>query len=153
MVVLKVKGVDKLIRRLNKVGTRISKNAERGLLNAGHFIMTESLKIVPVQLGDLRGSWFVRKVSRHHIIIGYEGVEYAVYVHEIPNPPHAHGREFNIKHAAEIAAAVGTWLGTAEGGMFKRGEEQQYKYLEHPLRVNLREVVKIVRLEAKKGMR
>jgi len=146
-VVIEVKGINKLVKNLAKTRKDIGKKATRGLVKAGEFLMRESSKIVPVQLGNLKGSWFVRRKTSRHIEIGYEGVEYAAYVHEIPNPPHAHGQEFNVKHAAEIQAAAGTPRGTAEGGMFMRGPEQQWKYLERPIRDNKDKVLKMIRNE------
>jgi hypothetical protein len=101
----------------------------------------------------LKASWGIRKEGsglKTNVTIGYFGVAYAAYVHEIPNPPHAHGREFNIKHAAEIEAAKGTPLGTAQGGMFYRKPEEQWKFLEQPVREHRQEVLKIVRQEIMK---
>jgi hypothetical protein len=134
--------------------------------------MRESQKIVPVQLGNLKASAFVAKDGKgvravvtvgyktgpegeygKHIVKPEKEAPYAYYVHEIPNPPHAHGKEFNIKHADEIDAAKGTWLGTAEGGMFRRKPEEQYKYLERPVREKAKEVLKIVRQEIRKAGR
>jgi len=146
-VVLEVKGINRLVRNLAKTRKNIGKKATRGLVKAGEFLMRESVKIVPVQIGNLKGSWLVRKVTSKHIEIGYEGVEYAAYVHEIPNPPYAHGQEFNIKHAAEIQAATGTPRGTAEGGMFTRKPEEQWKFLERPIRDNKDKVLRIIRNE------
>ena len=113
------------------------------------------MKIVPVQTGNLKGSWDIRKKGsgfKTVVTVGYFGVSYAAYVHEIPNPPHAHGADFNIKHAAEIEASKGTELGTAAGGMFYRKPEEQYKFLERPLREYNKEILKIVRREVKKSM-
>ena len=151
-VVLEVKGIDKLVKNLAKTRKNIGKKTTQGLVKAGDFIMRESLKIVPVQIGHMKGSWFVRKVNPKHIEVGYESKDYNYFalVHEMPNiPPHgpAHGQEFNVKHAAEIRAAAGTWRGTAEGGMFKRGYNQQYKFLEKPIRDNHDKILKIIRNE------
>jgi hypothetical protein len=148
MISIEVKGIGNLVKNLQKVKGNIGRGVQKGLLKAGHHLMRESLKIVPVQLGNLKGSWFVEKEGsglQTHVIIGYSGPEYAAYVHEIPNPPIAHGRDFNVKHATEIVEAKGTWRGTAAGGMFLRKPEEQFKYLEHPIRDNADKVLKIIR--------
>ena len=148
-VVLEVKGINKLVKNLAKTRKNIGRKTTQGLVKAGYFIQRESQKIVPVQIGNLKASAFVRKKTPTHIEVGYESgnFNYFAWVHEIPNPPHAHGREFNIKHAAEIRAAAGTWKGTAEGGMFKRGPNEQYKFLEKPIRDNHDKILKIIRNE------
>lgn len=149
-VVMEVKGIGALVKNLQKVQKNIGKKVTDGLLLAGHHLMRESVKIVPVQTGALKASYLVRKKSATHIEIGYEGMEYGAWVHETPNPPHAHGKEFNIKHAAEILAVKGTPLGTAAGGMFNRKPNQQYKFLEKPIRDEHLTVLKTIRDEVTK---
>lgn len=147
---LEVTGVNKLVSNLLKVKRNIGRGVERGFVKSALFLMRESLKIVPVQIGNLRGSWDVRKHGsglRVDVEFGYFGVAYAAYVHEIPNPPHAHGQEFNIKHAAEIAAAKGTPRGTAAGGMFNRKPEEQWKFLERPIREHTTDILDIIKNE------
>jgi hypothetical protein len=155
---MEVKGIGDLVKNLQKAQKNIGKKVTNGLLLAGHHLMRESAKIVPVQIGHMKASQFVRKKTPTHIEIGYEGKKgakgkggtYFAYVHEIPNPPHAHGKEFNIKHAAEITAAAGTPRGTAAGGMFNRGPNQQYKFLEKPIKDEHLVVLKTIRDEVTK---
>lgn len=156
-VLLEVKGMGKLMKNLRRVKGNIGLGVERGFVKAANMIIRKSLKIVPVQTGKLQASWFVeKKGSKLDTVVtfGYRGVEYAVWVHEIPGldltSPVTHGELFNIKHADEIRRAAGTWRGTAEGGMFKRGKNQQWKFLEQPLRENLEEILKIVCKEVAK---
>jgi hypothetical protein len=156
-VVIKVAGVDKLVRNLNRIGKNIGKGVERGFLKSASLIERESLKIVPFQTGNLKGAWFIEKKGvglKADVAFGYRGVEYAAWVHEIPGEnlysPVTHGKFFNIKHADEIAKAKGTWMGTAEGGMFKRKPEEQWKFLEQPLRDNVQNILQIVRSEITK---
>ncbi len=103
------------------------------------------MDIVPVQLGTLKASCFVRSVGGKgfdtDIAVGYTA-GYAVYVHE--DLTKAHGKEFNVKHADEIAAAAGTPRGTAKGGMFPRGENQQTKFLERPMREERAGILKVI---------
>ena len=151
-VVMEVKGIGALVKNLQKTQKNIGKKVTNGLLLAGHHLMRESLKIVPVQTGHMKASYIVRKKSPTHIEIGYESGKYSYFawVHEIKNPPHAHGKEFNIKHAAEIAAAAGTPRGTAQGGMFNRKPEEQWKFLEKPLKDNHLTVLKTISNEVRK---
>lgn len=168
-VFMEVKGIGDVVKKLRWWKSSFGRHLERGLVRAGAMLLRESKEYVPVQLGDLKASQEIRKEGaglRTVVTIGYFGVEYAAYVHEIPNPPHAHGQEFNIKHADEIARA-GRWssslkthrttfkpygkMGTAAGGMFPRGPKQQYKYLERPLREKRAEVLRIIREEGMKA--
>jgi len=52
----------------------------------------------------------------------------------------------------EIKAAKGTKLGTKKGGMFKRGEEEQAKFLEKPAREKRGYIIKIIQFEAKREL-
>jgi len=172
MVVLEVKGVSQVLSGLRVAKNKLGHHADIGMKKAATMLMRESLKIVPVQTGALKASWDIRKSGtgvNAVYTLGYFGVLYGAYVHEIPNiPPHGptHGQEFNIKHLEEIIAA-GRWssdlkthrttfepygfAGTAQGGMFPRKPEEQYKYLEKPVRENQKEVLNIIRTELMKA--
>lgn len=147
--ILYLEGVDSVLKNVNRASMKMAKAAEKGLLTAGAHLRNESLKIVPVQMGNLAASAYApRNVGGKgfmaDVVVGYTA-EYAVWVHEIPNPPHAHGKEFNVKHAAEIAAAKGTAKGTAKGGMFNRRPDEQWKFLEKPMRTERRNILQIIR--------
>ena len=144
---IKVVGVNEVISNLLKTRTKIGVPVERGLKKAGLFLLREADKIIPVQTGKLRASKFIVSFGtgiHSEVILGYRA-EYAALVHEIPNPPIAHGKAFNLKHASEIAAAKGTFMGTAEGGMFNRRENEQFKYLEKPARDKRKDMLIIIR--------
>jgi len=147
---VRIDGVNTVIKNLTKVGSNLAKGTARGLTLAGHFLERESRKIVPVQLGNLKASSFTRNVGgsgfRTDIIVGYTA-KYAVFVHE--DLEAAHGEAFNIKHAQEIATARGTKAGTAKGGMFRRGKDQQAKFLEKPAREKRGEIIDIIQKNAR----
>ena len=149
MILAKVTGVKQIAFNMKKVNSKLSNNFSRGLKRGGLFLLKHSKKIVPVQVGTLRSSGFCRNVGgsgfRTDIVVGYTA-EYAAYVHE--DLEKAHGKAFNIKHASEIATAKGMKRGTAAGGMFKRGEDQQAKFLEKPAREKRPEILAIIRGEA-----
>jgi hypothetical protein len=141
--------------------------AHQASLNAGgRYILRESQEIVPVQLGTLKRSGVVYNAGglgyKAVVIVGYGGdAKYAIYVHE--DPTKAHGAAFNIKHADKIARSGGEhtikrgknkgktvwkptlWQGTAHGGFFPRGENQQYKFLEKPFLTKRVQMLAIMR--------
>ena len=150
MKVGRITGVNQMLKNLATAKMKFGFNLERGLVNAGKFLQRESQKIVPVQTGNLKNSAFTRKIGSGvyvDVIVGYTA-SYAAYVHE--DLTKAHGKDFNIKHADEIARAgemkttksgrqvfkPKLKMGTAAGGMFPRGENQQAKFLEKPARDN-----------------
>lgn len=144
---IQITGVDMVINNLLKVRPKIGVEVGTALKKAALFLLREADKIIPIQMGNLRASKFITSVGsgiHTDVILGYKA-EYAALVHEIPNPPVAHGKEFNIKHATEIAAAKGTFMGTAEGGMFNRRENEQYKFLEKPAREKRNDMLVIIR--------
>ena len=165
MLVVKVEGVQQVLNRLKNVDRKLAGNVERGLKKCGLYLLRESQKIVPVQIGTLKSTGITRKISgagfSADIIVSYgSGLDYAITVHE--SPFLAHGEEFNIKHAAEIAAAGRmvqlksgrtkwkplTAAGTAAGGMFPRKKEEQYKFLEKPMRDGRDALLRILQNES-----
>lgn len=145
-----IEGLNTVISNMRKAGKTIGHGIGRGLKKGGLFLQGKSMEIVPVQLGNLKNSGFCRNVGgcgfNTDVIVGYTA-NYAVYVHEDLNK--AHGKQFNEKYIAEIAAAQGTPRGTARGGMFNRGEDQQAKFLERPAREERGAILRIVQKEAK----
>lgn len=149
--IMRISGLSTVLRNLRRAGENMGRAAQRGLTQGGLVLQAASMDIVPVQLGTLKASCFTRNVGGRgfdaDIIVGYS-TDYAVYVHE--DLTKAHGREFNVKHAEEIAAAAGTRMGTAKGGMFPRGENQQAKFLERPMREMRSEILAIIANEMRK---
>lgn len=151
-------GVPEFLKKLRGAKDKIGLACARGLMKGGLLLQRESQQLVPVQLGELKASAGTRNIGGQGFdadIVVFYVPEYAVYVHEdlvaqAPPARAAHGKYFNIKHAAEIAAAKGTPLGTAKGGMFKRGEKQQAKFLEQPARELRTEILKIIAAEVGK---
>ena len=153
--IVKIKGMQQVISKLKRVPKdHLGPGVARGLKIAGLHLQRESQKIAPVQLGNLKNSAFTRASGsglKTDVIVGYTAA-YAAYVHE--DPDKAHGEDFNVKHAAEIVHAKANNLkaATAEGGMFKRGPNQQYKFLEKPAREHRTELLKIIRNEARRSI-
>jgi hypothetical protein len=144
-MIVRLVGADKLRKALATAQKRHEKGIERGLKKAGLYLQRMSMLIVPVQFGILRASAFTRHTGRGfqtEVRVGYTAA-YAVFVHE--NPRAAHGKEFNEKHADKIAAA----RGPARKVWFNRGPNQQYKYLEKPLREGRNKMAQIVIDEAR----
>ena len=163
MEMIKITGMAGVLSKLRKTKSRLNASISRGLVKGGQYLQRESEKIVPVMTGNLRGTAFTRRLSWDHVTVGYTA-SYAAFVHENLNA--AHGKTFNIKHAAEISRAgrmtttksgrqtfnpfKGKLMGTAAGGMFPRGENQQAKFLERPMREKRSEILRIVAEEARK---
>ena len=146
----KVTGMQGVLRKLSSAKGVIASNVGRGLKKGGLHLLAATDKYTPVQLGNLRNSKFCRNVGGFgfdvDIVVGFTA-NYAATVHE--DMEKAHGEKFNIRHAEEIAAAAGTPRGTAKGGMFMRGEDQQAKFLERPAREERRPILKIIHRESR----
>lgn len=84
MKAVKIKGIDKVMRNLNREFRNIETRSKRGMLNAAAYIRydtTVTPPTIPWKTGNLSGSWFVTPMGKKGIIMGY-GANYAVYVHE-----------------------------------------------------------------------
>jgi hypothetical protein len=139
-----VKGLDVLLTRLETARKRIKSRVQVALNRAGVRLLRESNDIVPVQIGNLKASKFVRMredLARGGIAptqVGYTAA-YAIFVHE--NLAAAHGRAYNEKHMLRIIKSVDATgkrtskrKHTARSGNFFRGPDQQAKFLETPFR-------------------
>lgn len=154
-----LEGVQDVLRNLRESNVLIGRGAERGLRKAGLFLLRESQKIVPVQTGNLRGSGFIRVFgsgTKTDVVVGYKAL-YAAYVHE--DVEKAHGKAFNIKYADLIATRAQRGRRRRKKGFmhrvesdpyFKRGEDQQAKFIETPARTNRDKMLNMVASEIKR---
>jgi bacteriophage HK97-gp10 putative tail-component len=128
-----------------------------GLVKAGMYLQAQSMRVVPVDYGNLKASAFVASPmgmmdggNKIIVEVGYTA-SYAIFVHEDPDA--AHGAAFNAKYAVELAHAKALRRKKAGGttGPFRhnRGENQQYKFLEMPYRRDHKILHDIVMAEVK----
>jgi len=145
---IQITGMKQVLANLLKSSKGIKLNIRRGLRKGGKYLQGKSMGIVPVQLGNLKNAAFTRDVTvvEPDIIVGYAGVDYAVYVHE--DMEKFHGQRFNVEYADAIANATPKQR-TAQGGLFKRGENQQAKFLEKPARDERGAIFAIIHRESK----
>ena len=143
MISMQLKGVKEVLANFTLADKRVKAGAEIGLVKGGQHLVRESMKIVPVDKGNLRASVFIRKFgfgTKTDVQVGYTA-KYAVYVHEMLD--RLHGLAYNIKYAAQIAT----------GKMHDRGPNQQAKFLEKPMKIERSAILGIVRNEIKKKMK
>lgn len=118
---VKIEGVNAIIKNLRKQKGIKGKNVLRGMKKAGLFLQRESQKIVPVDTGALKNSAFTRTVKgkaerntkgqfvgNNVVVVGYTQL-YAIYVHEDLNATHQPGKEakFLEKPAKMFARQMG----------------------------------------------
>ena len=139
----KMTGMKAVLKNFERATLQYQAGIRRGLKLGGIYLQRKSQQIVPAQLGDLKNTAFTRDVGtarRPDVIVGYTA-KYAVFVHE--DMEKAHGQAFNIKHGLAIAGASKK-AKTAEGGLFLRGENQQAKFLEKPVREEQTAILNII---------
>lgn len=157
-----LQGMPLVLRNLNTFQANTRRKIGAGLYRAAVLLMYQSQKLVPIQFGFLRASKFIRSQSQGaggkndqipSVYLGYTS-EYAIYVHE--NLENAHGAAFNRKHMMRILGAtkskkqVGSRTkNTVKSGLFFRGEMQQAKFLESPMRTMRKEMLEEVARTAK----
>lgn len=134
--ITRVEGLEAIKANLKAYSVRQGLAAERGLLKAGFYLQRKSQQIVPVEFGVLKASAFTRPVSGAGlgvvVGVGYTA-EYAPFVHE--NPDAAHGAEYNKKHGLGVKRdEAGRFLKGSGAHSNARGPNQQYKFLEKPMR-------------------
>lgn len=134
--VVYLEGLDAMLRNMGRAEKVIGSAVQKGLMTGGKHLKDKSLELVPKETGKLAksivGPKNVGAKGFHADIVVYYDTPYAVWAHEIPNPPHAHGSDFNVKHAREIS----------QDKMKKRDSKEQWKFLEQPLRTEQRVILK-----------
>jgi len=144
--VVYLKGLDQMLRNMSRSEKIIGSAVQKGLMAAGKHLKEKSLELVPRETENLAksivGPKNVGPRGLHADIVVYydeKKAPYAIWVHEISNPPHAHGSDYNVKHAMEIS----------QGRLKKKDPKEQWKFLEQPLRTEQRTIFKIIGNEIK----
>ena len=96
--IVKITGVNRVLGRMRKATKGYASRAERGLKNAGLFVQSCSQRIVPVDLGNLKGTAATDNIGgkgfKTDIVVHYgAGADYAVYVHENLDARHKPGKQ------------------------------------------------------------
>lgn len=146
---VKVKGLDTLLKNLNKEIQKIEGNTRKGLSKAGLFIKAEAQERAPVDYGVLRNSAFsqispVTFKGYPVVTVGFTA-KYAAWVHEMPmtlkGKPRAH-----FGKTREGASFGG---GSGKGVYWQGGEN---KFLEKAVKWNVKEILNIIKTEAGKDL-
>ena len=138
MIQAVMRNTSTVMRNLKQRDEQVQAGVNRGLRKVGLKIMEWADPYIPVEHGTMKRSKFIEVTgtgTNARVKVGFRAA-YAVYVHE--NLDVAHGHEFNVKHAAEIAA------GTEK----PRGEKQQAKFLERAINEHRSEIPGIIKMEA-----
>lgn len=141
----KMTGLGSVLGRLKKVkSVRLGPGFEVGLKRAGLFLMRKSQEIVPVWRGPLRASARTMNIGGKgylaDVVVSFgAGAPYAVVVHEDLNK--VHGEAFNRKYAVEISNAK---TAQQKSYYFKRGKNQQAKFLEKPARIYRPQLIALI---------
>lgn len=78
-----MKGLDKVMKNLNKEIRKVEGLSQEGVLAAGLYVEAEATRNAPLLTGNLRGSAYTRSVPQGiGAEVGFEA-EYAAAVHEI----------------------------------------------------------------------
>jgi hypothetical protein len=135
---VKINGVQAVLKALDKSDNRIAVATARGLKKAGLFLQRESQKLVPVDTGNLKNSAFTRATGKGfdtEVIVGFTA-EYAIYVHEA----------VGMKLKGQPRRKKGS-----RGSFWDPQGRAQAKFLEEPARRLQKQLGKIVADEASKA--
>ncbi len=85
MEMSRVLGADQLGRSFSTLGREASREAGNRIFALGEEILTDAVRLAPVEFGRLRGSARVKRDADDAVILSF-GTDYALFVHEIPPP-------------------------------------------------------------------
>lgn len=126
-----LKGLDSVIKNLNKEISNIEGDIFDGLKAAGLFIEGEAVELAPAEFGVLRNSSFSqaeRRTNGSVVKVGFTA-EYAAFVHEMP-----------MKNKGKPRGGV------RKGAYWSNGEN---KFLEKAVKRNMNKILKIIAIRAK----
>jgi hypothetical protein len=90
--VLFMRGVSEVAHNVMKGVIATNQQLRVGMLQAGLFLQRESMEVVPVLTGNLRGSAFTRQEEDGMVVIVGYTANYAIYVHENLEAHHKPGK-------------------------------------------------------------
>ncbi len=142
---VKVGGLQSLVDKLKDHERRLGRGVNKGIRNAGNFLLSKSQEIVPIDDGDLQKSGNARVEGKGLQTVGIIGYTepYAADVHEDLDV--AHGEEYNRKHAQQISNGSKYFYKGRYKPYHARRPLEQPKFLEDALRNNLDIIEGIVR--------
>ena len=139
--VVYLEGLQQMLNKMSRAENIIGAAVQKDLMEGGEHLKEKSLELVPRETENLAksivGPKNVGPKGLHADVVVYydeKKAPYAIWVHEIANPPHAHGSDYNVKHAMEIS----------KGRLKKKNPKEQWKFLEQPLRTERRTILKII---------
>lgn len=147
---VKLKGLDDVLKSLNKEIEGIQGNTRKGLYKAGIFIKGEAVERTPIDFGVLRGSAFTQisplaSKEKPSVTIGFTA-EYAAWVHEMPMTLKGKSRS----DFGKTRAGVSFGGGSGKGVYWQGGEN---KFLEKAVKQNTSEILEIIKTEAGKDLK
>lgn len=133
---VKVKGIDNILKNLNRAIQQTEGNTRNGLFKAGLFIKAEAVERAPVDYGALRNSAFTQVSPLSFkgfpvVTVGFTA-KYAAWVHEMPMKLKGKPRP-------------------GKRGVYWQGGEN--KFLEKAVKLNVREIIDIIKTEAAKDLK
>ena len=139
---VKVTGINDILKNLNKEIKKIEGDTRTGLAKVGLFVKAEAVERAPVEFGNLRNSAFSQLSSisfrgNQSVTVGFTA-KYAPYVHEAPMKLKGQPR----------AKRSGIKSGS---GVYWQGGEN--KFLEKAVKLNISEILDIIKTEAAKSLR
>jgi hypothetical protein len=151
MSTVKIKGLKAIINRWSLSEKKAVRRTARGLKAGATLLRNESVKLVPVQDGELKKSAYVRSIGKRSgkgaaYAVGYTA-PYAAVVHEDLSA--VHGKMFNAKHARAISKARTSKSASQRKRWHKRRPDEQAKFLEAPARTKRREIFQIIAINSK----
>lgn len=102
----RIAGKDEVLRNLNRQVLGIKKRTRKGMLAAGLLVKGESMRLTPVDTGNLRNSAYTDPIGTDDnpgVEIGYQAA-YAVYVHERTELHHEVGQAKFLETALKKSA-------------------------------------------------
>lgn len=145
---INIKKLGQVKARLTDKNRQVYRRMTVGLTRAGLWLQRASQQIVPVDTGNLKASAFTRSEGDNtaavKVFVGYTA-NYALYVHE--NLDALHGADFNAAYADKIAGAKSRRKKGRTGHDpfgHSRGENQQAKFLERPMREGKTEMQQVL---------
>ena len=130
---VEIHGIDAVLKNLDKEIGNIIARSTRGLIKCQNLLQNKAMPLTPIKTGNLRRSYYkpapITTISGTVVAIVENQAEYAVRVHEMPDP-----RKYKSKLTGDVIDVPVNWSAEGTGN----------KFLERPLFENVDKFLKLI---------
>jgi len=145
---IKVVGLERVLKRINKMAAKIPYRTLKGMITAGLYVQGEAMKLVPVDLGNLRSSaftvWGASSANKSGKFSGPKGSEMKQDHDQVVSEENSKMSKSIIFPSVEVGFSAYYAVFVHEDLDAAHSKGQQAKFLQTALAKNRAEIMSII---------